>query len=81
MLGELLKKRVEGGNTLAVFYYRGRRRENGARLSLEVFRGNGHKLGHKKFKPAIKKFLFASRMVKHWKKLPINAVGFPCMDI
>lgn len=38
MLGELHaeEERVEGGKTFAVFYYRGRRRDDGARLSLEV---------------------------------------------
>lgn len=43
--------------------------------------GNGQKLEHPKFKLAMKKFLFTTRMVKHWNKLPRNAVGFSCVDL
>lgn len=44
-------------------------------------RGNGQKLEYQKFKLDIKKFLFTTRMVKHWNKLSRDAVGPPSLDI
>ena len=51
---------------------------NEARLFLVVpinrTKDKGHKLGHRKFHPNMKKNLFALRMTEHWNKLPREMV-------
>jgi len=43
-------------------------------------RGNGSKLKQSRFRLAIRKKLFTMRVVKHWHRLPREAVDAPSLE-
>jgi len=80
-----LEKRNLGGDLMAAFQYlKGAYRKDGEYLFLKACynrtRSNGFKLRQGRFRLDIRKNFFTVRIVKHWKKLPREAVKAPSLE-
>jgi len=81
-----LEKRMLRGDLLAAFQYlKGAYRKEGEGLFTRVCsdrtRGNGCKLKEDKFRLDIGKKFFTMRVVKHWHRLPREAVAAPSLEV
>jgi len=81
-----LEKRKLRGDLIAAFQYVKRAyRKDGKGLFTRVCRdrtkGNGCKLKEGRFRLDIRKKFFTMRVVKHWKRLPREAVGAPSLEL
>jgi len=81
-----LEKRRLRDDLLAAFQYlKGAYREDGERLFTRVCsdrtRGNGSKLKEGRFRSDIRKKFFTVRVVKHWHRLPREAVAVPSLAV
>jgi len=84
-LFSLEKRRLWGDLRVACQYLKGGYREDGEGLFTRVFsdqtRGNGSKLKGGRFRSDIRKKLFTMRVVKHWHRLPREAVDAPSLAV
>jgi len=81
-----LKKRRFRGDLIAAFQYpKGTYRKDGEGLVTRVCsdrtRGNGCKLKEGRFRLDIRKKIFTMRVVKHWQRLPREAVAVPSLAV
>jgi len=81
-----LEKRRLRGDLLAAFQYlKGAYRKDGEGLFTRVCsdrtRGNGCQLKESRFRLDLRKKFFTMRVVKHWHKLPRQAVGAPSLAV
>jgi len=84
-LFSLDKRRLWGDLTAAFQYLKGAYRKDGERLFTRVCsdrtRGNGCKLKECRFRLDIRKKFFTIRVVKHWHRLPREAVAVPSLAV
>jgi len=81
-----LEKRRLWGDLLAAFQYlKGAYRKDGEGLFTSVCsdrtRGNGSKLKEVRFRLDIRKKFFTMRVVKHWNRVPKEAVNAPSLAV
>jgi len=81
-----LEKRRLRDDLRAAFQYRmGTYRKDGEGLFTRVCsdrtRGNGCKLKEGRFRLDVRKKFFTMRVVKHWQRLPREAVGVPSLEV
>jgi len=81
-----LEKRRAWGDLLAAFQYlKGAYRKDGEGLLTRVCsdrtRGNGCKLKEGRFRLDIRKKFFTVRVVKHWNRLPREAVDAASLEV
>jgi len=81
----LEKRRLRGDLRAAFQYMKGAYRKDGEGLFTRVCsdrtRGNGCKLKEGRFRLGIRKKFFMMRVVKHWHRLPREAVDVPCLEV
>jgi len=80
------KKRRLWGDLVAAFQYlKGAYRKDGeglfTRLCSDKTRGNGCKLKAGRFRLVTRKKFFTTRVVKHWNRLPREAVDAPSLEV
>jgi len=84
-LFSLQKRRLQGDLGAAFQYLKGACRTDGEGLFTRVCsdrtRGNGCKLKEGRFRLDIRKKLFTTRVVKHWNRLPGEAVAVPSLEV
>jgi len=81
-----LEKRRLWDELIAAFQYlKGAYRKDGeglfTRVGSDRTRGNGFKLKEGRFRFDIRKKFFTMRVVKHWKRLPREAVDAPSLEV
>ena len=84
-LRSLEKRRLQGDLTAAFQYLKGAYRKDGEGLFTRVCsdrsRGNGSKLKEGRLRLDIRKKFFTMRVVKHWNRLPREAVAAPSLAV
>jgi len=84
-LFNLQKKRLQGGLIAAFQYLKGTYRKNGEGLSKRACsdrtRGKGFKLKEGRFRLGMRKKFFTMRVVRHWPRLPREAVAAPSLAV
>ena len=80
-----LKKRRLQGDLRAAFQYQKGLQKDGeglfTRVCSDTTRRNGSKLKEGRFRSDIRKKFFTMRVVKHWPRLPREAVGAPSLAV
>jgi len=84
-LFSLENKRLRGDLIAALQYLKGAHRKDGEGLFTRVCsdrtRGDGSKLQEGRFRLDIRKKFFTMSMVKHWNRLPREAVDAPSLEV
>jgi len=84
-LFSLKKRRLQGDLIAAFQYLKGDYRMDGGELFTRVCsdrtRGNSSKLKEGRFRLDIRKKFFTVKVVKHWHRLPREAVDTPSLDV
>jgi len=84
-LFSLEKRRVQGDLIAAFQYLKGAYKRDGEGLFMRACndrtRANGFKLKEGKFRLAIRKRFFTMRVVRHWHRLPREAVDAPFLAV
>jgi len=79
------KRRLQGDLIAAFQYLKGGYRKDGEGLFTGLFsdspRGNGCKLKEGRFRLDIRKKFFTMRVVRHWHRLPREAVAAPSLQV
>ena len=78
------KRRLQGDHIAAFQYLKGTYRKAGEGLFIRAcsnrMRGNGFRLEKGRFRLDIRKKFFTVRVVRHWNKLPREAVDAPFLE-
>ena len=81
----LEKRRLQGDLVAAFQYFKGAHRKDGERLFIrecrDRMRGNGFKLKEGRFKLDTRKKCCTVRVVRHWNRLPREAVAAPSLEV
>ncbi|PKU43185.1 hypothetical protein llap_6521 [Limosa lapponica baueri] len=84
-LFSLENRRLQGNLVAAFQYLKGAYRRDGeglfTRECSDRTRGNGLKLKEGGFRLDIRKKFFTVRVVRHWNRLPREAVDAPCLEV